>query len=109
MHYVSNVKKSFCYNTKYFISIPEFTRNFNLNQSISICVKISSVNAKLNEFMLLLQNDSYYNNLGIMCLMKSDMIQQITFIIYPGIRFISFYYEKKPTRIMELLFSLKHI
>lgn len=58
------VDKSSLYNTYYFLLISESMMNYSIcsNKSIlMICVNIRSIKANLDEFILYLQNDTYFN------------------------------------------------
>lgn len=52
------------YNTNYFLSISEFIKKFNFSNNKSvlmISVNVRSINANIDELLLYLKNDSYFN------------------------------------------------
>lgn len=64
MNVIDIIDNNCLYNTNYFFSITEFIKKYNIciNQSVlMISVNIRSINANLDELLLFLKNDSYFN------------------------------------------------
>lgn len=109
MHVIDSVEKNLLYNTNYFLTISEFMKKFNIcnNQSIlMICVNIRSINANLDELLLFLQNDSYFN-LDVIVLTETWHDPNNCSYFIPGYK--TFYSTMKRNQNDGIIVFVKHL